>query len=92
MKTITAISSTGKELVFRANVSILDDTFMGFSLYNECDEHWESASMRALGNEHYALNVVAAGLVFPKHSSKAITEALKHIIEQLEKYNADGAL
>ena len=91
MKTITMLGPDSKELQFRGHISILDDDVMGFSLYNECADKWEAAWMRATGHEHYIPDVVASGLVFNKTSAKAITEVLKYIVEELEKYNS-GAL
>jgi hypothetical protein len=88
MKTITMPGADGKELKFRGLVSILNDELMGFSLYNDCADKWEAAHMRiGCGNENYMPDVIASGLVFNRTSSRAITEVLKHIVAELEKYN-----
>lgn len=86
------LRSDGKQLEFRGHVSILDDKVMGFSIYDDCDDKLEAAMIKANGLEEYALDVMAAGLVFNRKSSRAITEALKHIVKLLEKYNSKGTL
>jgi hypothetical protein len=84
-KTIETTLPDGKLIKFSGNVVKLDDDTTGFSIFNECGDHWEWGLLRTNEFEHYMPDALAVGLTFNKSSAKTMAATLRHIAEILDK-------